>query len=76
MNLVQTPVEILFYSLAILLAIYSAIMFYVLLRFGQSRIAGIVILGLYFSGGLVFWMLPGIDFFCRLLKMPLLSGYF
>ena len=40
-------IEILFYALMLVLALYSIVMFYVLMRFGQSRLLGFVLFGLY-----------------------------
>ena len=45
--IIKLVAQIIFYGLAGILAVYSALMIYVLLRFGQSKILGLVLSGFY-----------------------------
>lgn len=45
--MIKTAFELLFYAVMLLLAIYSLIMIYTLLRFGQSKILGLIVTALY-----------------------------
>lgn len=45
--IIKLAAQIIFYGLAAILAAYSVVMVYVLLRFGQSKILGLVLSGFY-----------------------------
>ena len=45
--MIKLLVQIIFYSLAGILALYSVVMIFVLLRYGRSKILGLVISGFY-----------------------------
>lgn len=45
--IIQTIAKIIFYGLTGILALYSAVMIFILLRFGQSKILGLMLSGLY-----------------------------
>ncbi len=60
--MIKLLAEILFYALMLLLAVYSAVMIYVLLRFGESKIFGFVLSAFYFLLMVSFYAAASVQF--------------
>lgn len=69
--MLQTLAQVIFYSISALFAVYSFIMIYVLIRFGQSKAAAITLSALYICALLLAF--SAAEYYFSQIEFPLLS---